>query len=209
MLTSTTSIRYILAAGAMLLCSTSMASAQSLDRETVIDRHSNVVTDSRGNCVRTTWHAGGDECAPQTDAAEIVQKQVVAVPSPARQLTNEQKVVYFDFDKSDLDAEARRNLDNLANVLTSSSDVRSASIVGYADIIGTDSYNQKLSEKRAAVVRDYLAQQGYINTSIAKVRALGRTDQFAACEQLKREEKIACLRPNRRVELEIQFIDQQ
>lgn len=207
MLNTSSHFRHLLAASAVLLCSTSVASAQSLDRETVIDRHSNIVTDSRGNCIRTTWHANGDECAPQPDAAVVVQKQVVAVASPAHQLTNEQKVVYFDFDKAELDAEARANLDRLAGVLTASSDVRNASIVGYADIIGSDSYNQKLSERRAKVVRDYLASKGYLKTSIADVRALGKTDKFAGCDGLEYNAKIDCLRPNRRVELEIEFIN--
>jgi OmpA-OmpF porin, OOP family len=194
-------------AASLLLCSTSIASAQDSDRETVIDQHKNPVVDSRGNCVRTTWHTSGDECAGAGDAKVLKEEKKVAVPSQARQLTKEQKVVYFGFDKDNLDAEAIRNLDNLARVLKDSSDVRSASIVGYADIIGSSSYNQKLSEKRAKNVRDYLAQKGYVNTNVAKVRALGKTDQFASCDKMKRAEKIECLRPNRRVELEIQFVE--
>lgn len=197
----------LFAASALLLCSTSIASAQGTDRETVIDHNKNPVVDSRGNCVRTSWQTTGDECAGAGDKAVIKEERKIATPSPARQLTKEQKVVYFGFDKDQLDAEAKHNLDNLAHVLKSSSDVRSASIVGYADTIGSASYNQALSEKRAKNVRDYLGQKGYVNTSVAKVRALGKTDQFASCDQKKRAEKIECLRPNRRVEVEIQFVD--
>lgn len=197
----------VFAVTTLLLCSTTVAQAQSLDRDAVLDERKSPVVDSRGNCVRTTWHATGDECAAPVDAAVIKEERKFVVPTPARQLTKEQKVVYFGFDKDELDAEGKRNLDNLATVLKSSSDVKSASIVGYADIIGTSTYNQTLSEKRAENVRAYLAEKGYFNTSVAKVRALGKTDQFASCDNMKRPEKIECLRPNRRVELEIQFVD--
>lgn len=200
-------VKSLVLASTMLLSTAAIAHAAGIDRDAVLDQNKNTVIDSRGNCVRTTWHSSGDECAGPKDTTVIRQEKQVVVPSPARQLTKEQKVVYFEFDKAGLDAEAKANLDNLANVLKGSADVKNASIVGYADIIGTDSYNQKLSEQRAANVKSYLAEKGYFNTSIAQVRALGKTDQFASCDNMKRPEKIKCLRPNRRVELEIQFVD--
>ncbi|MDR2890428.1 MAG: OmpA family protein [Alistipes sp.] len=63
--------------------------------------------------------------------------------------------VYFDFDKHAISAEYREKLDGLladrgANMLDA------VAVVGYADELGGDNYNQRLSERRANAVADYL-----------------------------------------------------
>jgi hypothetical protein len=65
-----------------------------------------------------------------------------------------------------------------------------------------------LSGKRAKAVKEYLAGRGYLNTSIAKVRALGESDPVTSCNpKLKRNQQIACLGADRRVELEVQYTE--
>lgn len=197
----------LIGAGAIVLCTTSLAHAQFSEQDAVLDQGQRPVVDSRGNCVRTMWQRGYDECDAGLTEKTVVQETRTVV-SPARQLTREQRTVLFEFDKHALDAEARQNLNTLSDVLRSSKDVRRAHIVGYADPIGTATYNEALSERRAETVKNYMAERGYINTEVAEVRAMGSSNEFAKCEGVtEREAKIACLRPNRRVEVELEFIE--
>ena len=67
--------------------------------------------------------------------------------------------VYFGFDSAVLLATAKRMLDESAATLRRNPDVQ-VEIVGYADSRGPESYNMKLSERRAEAVRDHLERAG-------------------------------------------------
>jgi outer membrane protein OmpA-like peptidoglycan-associated protein len=67
--------------------------------------------------------------------------------------------VLFDTGKSDLRSEAREALAKLTGIVLNYPSLRLA-IEGYTDSTGTADFNQTLSEKRAAAVRDYLISQG-------------------------------------------------
>lgn len=82
--------------------------------------------------------------------------------------------VLFDFDRSDLSATARTNLEKLANVLNKYPDTN-IEILGHTDDKGTDAYNQRLSERRANASADYLRSLGISNTRL-KTRGLGEND---------------------------------
>mgnify|MGYP000629656755 CR=1 FL=1 len=70
------------------------------------------------------------------------------------------------------------------------------------DRIGTEAYNQKLSERRADAVRDYLVSKG---VDKAKIEALGLGEKqpVVTCDQKNLKQLIECLQPNRRVEIEV------
>lgn len=68
--------------------------------------------------------------------------------------------VYFDFDKSIITAEYRDKLNGLIRDRGISS-LDAVSVVGYADELGGDAYNQRLSERRAEAVADFLAKGGF------------------------------------------------
>jgi OmpA-OmpF porin, OOP family len=74
-------------------------------------------------------------------------------------------------------------------------------ITGYTDRIGTDAYNNRLSEKRAASVKDYLVRKG---VAANRLSALGRgeANPVVQCDQKDQAALIRCLEPNRRVEIE-------
>jgi OOP family OmpA-OmpF porin len=157
-----------------------------------------IVRSSDGECVRTRWMNNMDECSSQI-AAPVEKKT-------ALNLSREERTVYFGFNQASLSPEMRQKLDSLAGILTSSGNVKGARIVGYADRIGNPNYNEKLSKKRAENVKHYLIAHGLINTQVADTRWLGSADPVTSCpDNLKRPELLACLQPDRRVEVEIDY----
>lgn len=195
----------ILGMAGMLLAGAAYADGHGMAQDTVVDHEGKVVINTFDNCVRTKWEAASDVCA--APEPEPVKAAPPPPPSPARKLTRADKTVYFNFDKATLTDDARARLDSLAQVLKSSKDVRQAKIVGFADRIGGSDYNQKLSERRAKAVKDYLAERGYLNTQVAKVRGLGESQPITNCaEKQGFNKKVACLQPDRRVEVEIEFL---
>jgi outer membrane protein OmpA-like peptidoglycan-associated protein len=76
--------------------------------------------------------------------------------------------VLFDFNKYDLKPEAREKLARLSGIIISHPGLN-LKVEGYTDNVGTEDYNQKLSEKRAETVRDYLISNGIMIDDIAAV----------------------------------------
>ena len=67
--------------------------------------------------------------------------------------------ILFGFDKSNLSADAKTNLDKLVTVLNGYPDTN-IEVQGHTDSKGSESYNQKLSEQRAGAVSGYLSGKG-------------------------------------------------
>lgn len=103
--------------------------------------------------------------------------------------------LFFDTGKSVLKAGARNTLSRIAEQLKIN-DQLSVTIEGHTDSVGSDASNQKLSEKRAAAVRDYLASRG-IPASRMTATGLGETTPVAT------NDTAAGRQQNRRVELVI------
>lgn len=128
-------------------------------------------------------------------------------PEPAPALTANQKLSsdsLFAFGKSslaDLSDEGRRELDALAAGLNARP-YEVVHVIGHSDRIGNDKANLDLSTRRAAAVRAYLVQQG---VPADKITAVGRgsVEPVVECDDKDRQALIACLAPNRRVEIKI------
>ena len=80
-------------------------------------------------------------------------------------------------------------------------------VTGHTDRIGSQAYNQKLSERRANAVRDYLVSKGVARDKIETL-GMGKTQPVpgVVCNQAYPKERkalIECLAPNRRVEVEV------
>jgi outer membrane protein OmpA-like peptidoglycan-associated protein len=103
--------------------------------------------------------------------------QVLQTRDTARGLIVSMPDVLFDFNKYTLKPEARERLARISGIVLAYPDLR-LNIEGYTDSIGSDQYNQTLSEKRAATVRDYLIKSGVsINNVIAQ--GYGKADPVA------------------------------
>jgi OOP family OmpA-OmpF porin len=74
----------------------------------------------------------------------------------------------FDFDKATLKPDGKRLLDEAVRTLKDKPDMN-VSVEGHTDSVGSDAYNQKLSERRAKAARDYLVSQGVSASRITVV----------------------------------------
>ena len=128
-------------------------------------------------------------------------------PAPAPQV---QKITLaskalFDFDKAVLKPEGKAAIDT--EIIAKLPQVQKLELVlvtGHTDRIGTQQYNQKLSERRADAVRDYLVSKGVAKDKIETL-GMGKTQPVpgVVCTMTQMKALIACLAPNRRVEVEV------
>jgi OOP family OmpA-OmpF porin len=182
----------------------------------VVDTRGNVVKSGYGLC----WHTGYwtpamaiEECDP-----DLVKKPVAAAPAPAQKLAAvtpppprpaAERVklnadTLFDFDKAVLRPAGRDALDAFYNK-TKDINPEVITAVGHADRFGSDKYNQNLSERRAAAVKAYLMDKG-IEANRVYTEGKGETQPVTKadeCKGAKSAKVIACLQPDRRVEVEV------
>ena len=130
----------------------------------------------------------------------------LAAPEPPRPVIQRITLsadVLFEFDKAQLRETGKQKLDEIASA-TKDARVEEVLAIGYADPIGSEQYNEKLSAARAAAVREYLVQKG-VSPERIKSEGRGETREFSAgtCAKLTGKKLIDCFEPNRRVDVEL------
>ncbi len=128
-----------------------------------------------------------------------------ATPKPAAQKVTLAADALFDFDKAVLRPEGKAKLDDVTGKLK---DMKLEVIiaVGHTDRIGSDQYNQKLSEKRAEAVKAYLISKGVEPNRVyteGKGKKQPVTGDKCGTSVKKTKQLIECLQPDRRVEIEV------
>lgn len=103
--------------------------------------------------------------------------QVLQTHETARGLIMNMSDVLFDFNKYTLKPEAREKLAKVSGILLAYPDLK-VQVEGYTDNVGSDDYNQKLSEERADAVRDYLAAQSVAQNNVT-AQGYGKSDPIA------------------------------
>jgi len=103
--------------------------------------------------------------------------QVLQTRETARGLIVNMSDVLFAFNKYDLKPEAREKLAKVSGILLAHPDLK-VQVEGYTDNIGSDEYNQKLSEQRAGAVRDYLVSQAVPQEDVTS-QGFGKTNPVA------------------------------
>lgn len=125
---------------------------------------------------------------------------------PSRRRVSFQAESLFGFDKSALRPEGRAALDTFASELASTQ-FDTVMVEGHTDRLGSSAYNQRLSTQRANAVKSYLVASGKVDAG--KVMAVGKGEsmpqtQAGDCKGKAANAKlIACLQPDRRVEIEV------
>ena len=119
--------------------------------------------------------------------------QVLQTRDSARGLIVSMPDVLFDFNKYTLKPEAREKLAKISGIVLAYPDLK-LDVEGHTDAIGSDEYNQKLSEERASSVRGYLVSQGLKPDSISAT-GLGKANPVADNSTAKGRQL------NRRVEM--------
>lgn len=220
-----------LAGAVMLLPAFALGQVNSTNQGyLVIGPDFNVVTAVGGTlCVRTSdWTparaAAAKACqqctpdlCPKPVAAVVPPPKAAPTPPPAAaaparkepekllpQKINFSADALFDFNKAVLKPEGKAMLDDLARTLQGAK-YEVIIATGHADRFGSASYNQKLSERRAAAVRDYLANK---EIPLNRISATGKgksqpVTKPGDCRGPKSSKVIACLQPDRRVDVEV------
>lgn len=142
---------------------------------------------------------------------QLASEQVVSEPTqyadepvaPAMVTVSFEAEPLFNFDKSFVRSDQRSKLDEFVAGLKGTQ-YDSISVIGYADHIGTEEYNQKLSERRANAVKAYLVRQG---VPAGKINTEGRGESEPVtgdtCSGQRGKAVIACLEPDRRVDASV------
>lgn len=183
------------------------------DEKPLVNKIEAYAVDDRGIVSRNTtglcWRTGYwtpamaiPECDP-----ELFKKPEVAVappPPPAapRKVTFSADAL-FDFDKATLKAEGIRSLDEFASGIQTVSYDR-IHVDGYADRIGSDDYNKRLSFRRAQAVKAHLVSRG-ISAEKISIDGKGEADPVTGntCDGIRVSKQLKqCLAPDRRVEIE-------
>jgi OOP family OmpA-OmpF porin len=222
----TTTIRTTLvlaAAFGLLSASTAFAQQGRSTQGYLTDQRNGIVKDPFNLCWRTGYWTPAiancecdvdllprDVCfppAPKPAAAPPppAPKPAAAPPPPAPKTLAVSSTGLFDFDKAVLTPEARAQLDKeVVARLAEFSSIKLIHIEGHTDRIGTQEYNQKLSERRADAVKAYLVSKGVDGTKIETI-GMGKTLQIKSCpdpspkgEIRNFKQLIECLAPNRR-----------
>ena len=132
-------------------------------------------------------------------------------PAPKKMIFSADSSVdsLFDFGKAAIKPGGQRALDKFAADLKGAN-FNVITVTGHADRIGSRKFNEKLSEHRAEVVKTYLMEAGGIPVDKITAKGVGESDPVTKPGECASEkgakvtkELIACLQPDRRVEVEV------
>jgi OOP family OmpA-OmpF porin len=204
---------------AVLPCTASAAT--SVNDGYLADSAGSIVKNGSGGC----WHTGYwmsamavAECDAVAAKDEIKPSpKVSAMPPPPQSAPVQEKMPplkfnlseedSFDFDKAVLKPKGKEMLDDLVSKLVGT-DYEVIYVTGYTDRIGSAEYNQRLSLRRADVVKNYLESKG-IPADRIKAEGKGKTQPITKptdCKGMTKVRAIACLQPDRRTEVTVDGI---
>jgi OOP family OmpA-OmpF porin len=202
---------------AALAPATSMAQAQN-DPGHWYNSQGIVWKNSTGLCWRSgAWTAGkcdrrmrsGVDGKSGSACLKNMWKTPAPAPEPIAARMQTRKITFsaeelFDFDKAILKPAGKAGLDKLTNEINGVN-YETVLVTGHADRVGSNQYNQKLSERRTNAVKAYLLSKGIPDSRIT-ASDMGETQPVTKMEDCKgptSKKLIACLQPDRRVEVDV------
>jgi OOP family OmpA-OmpF porin len=140
--------------------------------------------------------------APTPVAAPAPQPAAAPAPAPKPALAKVTTAAeaLFDFDRAVIRPDARSKLDDLVGK-TRGVNLEVIIAIGHADRIGSDTYNMKLSLRRADAAKAYLVSKA-VPASRIYTEGKGNHQPVKDCKGALSKALISCLQPNRRVEVE-------
>ena len=210
---------------ATLLVSASAFAAQN-EGYSVDGQVTKVIRNGYGECWRlpTTYDKARDglvECGDREAPKPVVVVEApkpapMPKPAPAPAPVAPKTVIksytlsadgLFEFNSAVI-ASGKQELVALADSLKADKMLKAVTVVGHTDYLGSDKYNQALSEKRANAVKDYFVAAG---VAADKVAAMGKgeseaklTAECTAKKFKKRADLVACLAGDRRFEVQVE-----
>ena len=193
---------------------------QAQERVYVIDQRNVVAKSGFGLCWRTGYWTpaaaakdpAGCQCDKDLLPKEVCEPKVapapVAAPKPAGEKITIAADALFDFNKAVLRPEGKAKLDELVSK-SKAIKLEVILVVGHTDRIGSDSFNQGLSERRAAAVKTYLVSKGieanrvYTEGKGEKQPVTGDKCKKMGPDNGSNKKLVACLQPDRRADIEI------
>ncbi|HQZ46455.1 MAG TPA: OmpA family protein [Usitatibacteraceae bacterium] len=182
----------------------------------VTDASGAPVRDASGNCVLSSGISHPDcqakkdapapkpaaPAAPSAPASPAKPAAPAAKPAPAsvKQAVVIQADALFDFDKSVVRADGKKSIDEALAKLKGV-DVEMVIATGHTDSVGPEAYNQKLSDRRAAAVKEYLVSKGI---PASKITTLGKGESQPVATNKTKEGR----QKNRRVDIEFKGVKQ-
>ncbi|MPV86081.1 OmpA family protein [Ostreibacterium oceani] len=173
----------------------SFAASAHTTPNALVDSSGNVVKNSFGDCVEAVYNDERVECGGNEAPPKMIE-EVFTLGAHT----------LFDFDKSYLRAEGKAELETLASKIKEGKElgriakVSKVEVVGHTDSKGSVQYNQGLSERRAATVRNYLVQLG-IPANMISAYGEGELNPVATnATEAGRQQ-------NRRVEVKVQGVE--
>ena len=206
-----------------LLLGTVAVDANAQIQGYLVDTRGAVVKNPYGLCWRTGFWSPAmaiEECDPDLVPRRPAAAPPAAAPAPAptppappapapRPTPVTEKVTLsadalFDFDKSTIRPDGAAKLDDLVSRMRGIN-LETVIAVGHADRFGSDAYNLKLSMRRAESVKAYLVSKG-IDAKRISIDGKGERQPVTKpgdCKGPKSPRVVACLQPDRRVEIEV------
>lgn len=139
------------------------------------DEDGDGVPDSRDKCPGTPKgvQVDADGCpppapAPMVEEVVVVQEETIVI-----------RDVHFEFDKATLTAADKEVLSTIATRLKQETSTAQLRVTGHTDSVGSDAYNQRLSDKRANSVVQYLVESGVPRSSFVSVEGAGESQPVA------------------------------
>jgi len=138
------------------------------------DEDGDGVPDSRDKCPGTPKGVQVDAngCPPApvavVEEAVVVKEETIVI-----------RDVHFEFDSAKLTAADKTKLDTIATRLKQEAPSAQLRVTGHTDSVGSDAYNQRLSEKRAHSVTEYLISAGVPRSSFVSVVGAGESQPVA------------------------------
>lgn len=154
--------------------------------------------DDQMHLSQTFWHPAG--CAALVPPGNAQAKAAEPVMTETVELSAD---ILFDFDSARLTPDAPLIIENqVIGAIKKTEGIESLRVIGYTDRLGSGGYNMRLSQLRAQAIHDYLVKRGVPADAIF-TEGRGPADPVVQCNQASRAALKECLKPNRRVRVEM------